>query len=165
MDIQKLRQAVFEKTGIRIDELDPVLSVVALNEVMFGDMLAAHHEIIAQYNGELDEKIGSLVVLHRKIAEISNDLVERANQAHLSAALKAAAEAKIEILNAARMAVSAELEKSVDIVTAAARQLTAAGKEAQIATRQNWLIGLVQGATGGIIGGLIVFAMVYLRQG
>lgn len=42
MDIQKLRQIVFEKTGIRVDEVDPVFTVVALNEAMFEDMIEVY---------------------------------------------------------------------------------------------------------------------------
>lgn len=39
MDLQKLRQTVFEKTGIRIDEVAPVFTVVALNEAAFEDLM------------------------------------------------------------------------------------------------------------------------------
>src|SRR4051794_29153883 len=109
MDIRKLRQIVFEKTGIRVDEVDPVFTVVALNEAMFEDMIEVYQQTLAKNNNELDEKIGSLVVLHRKLVDASQDLVERANQAHLNAALKAATEAKADIMTAARLAISAEL--------------------------------------------------------
>lgn len=120
MDIQKLRQVVFEKTGIRIDEIDPVFTVVALNEAVFENMIELYQQTMTKNNGELNEKIGSLVILNRKLVEASNDLAERANQAHLNAALKAATEAKADIMIAARLAVSAELEKAAAIITNAA---------------------------------------------
>lgn len=70
-------------------------------------MLEVYAQTLAKNNGELDEKIGSLVVL-RKLVDAAQDLAERANQAHLNAALKAATEAKADIMTAARLAVSAE---------------------------------------------------------
>lgn len=156
MDIQKLRQVVFEKTGIRIDEVDPVFTVVALNEAVFQDMLEVYAQTLAKNNGELDEKIGSLVVLHRKLVDAAHDLTERANHAHLNAALKAASEAKADIMTAASLAVSKELEKAAVIVTNAANQLASAGDKVKANSAQHWRIAITQAVIGGIVAGMVV---------
>lgn len=163
MDIQRLRQVVFEKTGIRIDEVDPVFTVVALNEAVFQDMLEVYEQIMAKNNGELDEKIGSLVVLHRKLVEAAQDLAERANQAHMNAALKAATEAKADIVTAARLAVSAELEKAAAIVTSAAHQLASAGDKVKANSAPNWGIAIIQAVTGGIVAGMLIVAALQFK--
>ena len=163
MDIQKLRQVVFEKTGIRIDEVDPVFTVVALNEAMFEDMIEVYQQALVRNNGQLDEKIGSLMVMHRKLVDASQDLVERANQAHLNAALKAATEAKADIMTAARLAVSAELEKAATIVTSAAYQLASAGEKVKANARHNWAIVIAQATIGGIVAGIVILAALHFK--
>lgn len=156
MDIQKLRQAVFERTGIRIDEVDPVFTVVALNEAVFEDMLEVYQQAMAKNNGELDERIGSLVVLHRKLVDAAQDLAERSKQAHLNAALKAATEAKAEIMTAARLAISTEVEKAAAIVTSAAHQLANAGEKVKANSAHSWAIAITQAVIGGIVAGIVV---------
>lgn len=42
MDQHKLRNQVFEKTGVRIDVDDPVFALVALNEAVLEDAVARH---------------------------------------------------------------------------------------------------------------------------
>jgi hypothetical protein len=42
MDHQKLRNLVFDKTGIRIDIDDPVFALVALNEAVLGEAVERH---------------------------------------------------------------------------------------------------------------------------
>jgi hypothetical protein len=163
MDIQKLRQAVFEKTGIRIDEIDPVFTVVALNEAVFEDMIKVYQQALTRNNGELDEKISNLVILHRKLVDASQDLVERANQAHLNAALKAATEAKADIMTAARLAVSAELEKAAAIVTSAAYQLASAGEKIKTNARHNWAIVIAQAVIGGIVAGTMILTALHFQ--
>ena len=163
MDIQKLRQVVFEKTGIRIDEVDPVFTVVALNEAVFQDMLEVYAQTLAKNNGELDEKIGSLVILHRKLVDAAQDLAERANQAHLNAALKAATEAKADIMTAARLAVSAELEKAAAIVTNAAHQLASAGDKVKANSTHRWGLAITQAVIGGIVAGMVVVAALQFK--
>jgi hypothetical protein len=163
MDIQKLRQIVFEKTGIRVDEVDPVFTVVALNEAMFEDMIDVYQQALAKNNNELDEKIGSLVVLHRKLVDASQDLVERANQAHLNAALKAATEAKADIMTAARIAISAELEKAAAIVTNAAHQLASAGEKVKANSQHSWAIAITQAVIGGMVAGMVILTAFQLK--
>lgn len=156
MDIQKLRQAVFEKTGIRIDEVDPVFTVVALNEAVFEDMLEVYQQAMAKNNGELDEKIGSLVVLHRKLVDAAQDLAERSKQAQLTVALKAATEAKAEIMTAARLAISTEVEKAAAVVTSAAHQLANASEKVRANSAHSWAIAITQAVIGGIVAGIVV---------
>lgn len=156
MDIQRLQNQVFERTGIRIDAVDPVFTVVALNEAVFEELMRAYQEAQTKSNGELDERIGSLVVLHRNLVAAGKDLTERADQAHLNAALKAAAEAKADIMMAARQAVSGEMEKAVAL-------LTKATEEAQAIGRRSWGIAIVQAAIGGIVAAMIVLAVLQIK--
>jgi hypothetical protein len=67
MDIKKLQLAVFEKTGIRIDDADPVFAVVALNDALLGELIATYQAAAEKNNFELNEKIGGLVEIHNNI--------------------------------------------------------------------------------------------------
>lgn len=156
MDVQKLRHLVFEKTGIKLDEVDPVFTVVALNEAMFEGLMEQYQETLAKNNGELDERVGSLVALHRNLVAAGQDLVQRADKAHVAAALKAATEAKADIVTAARVAVSAELEKSAAIITNAAHQLANAGEKVEAKARHSWAVAIMQAVIGGIVAGIVV---------
>lgn len=156
MDIQKLRQAVFQKTGIRIDEVDPVFTVVALNEAAFEDMLEIYQQTMAKNNVELDERIGTLVVLQRKLVDAAQDLAERSKQAQLTVALKAATEAKAEIMAAARLAISTEVEKAAAVVTSAAHQLANASEKVKANSARSWAIAITQAVIGGIVAGIVV---------
>lgn len=55
MDQVKLRNLVFEKTGVRIDVDDPVFALVALNEAVLEEAVERHiallHEASAQMTG------------------------------------------------------------------------------------------------------------------
>ena len=55
MDQHKLRNLVFEKTGVRIDVDDPVFALVALNEAVLEEAVERHiallHEASAQITG------------------------------------------------------------------------------------------------------------------
>lgn len=55
MDQQRLRNLVFEKTGVRIDVDDPVFALVALNEAVLEEAVERHiallHEASAQITG------------------------------------------------------------------------------------------------------------------
>ncbi|MFC0134549.1 hypothetical protein CR105_23135 [Massilia eurypsychrophila] len=156
MDIQRLQNQVFERTGIRIDAVDPVFTVVALNEAVFEELMRAYEEAQAKSNGELDERIGSLVVLHRNLVAAGKDLTERADQAHLNSALKAAADAKADIMTAARQAVSAEMEKAVALLAKATEEARANG-------RRGWGVAIVQAAIGGIVAAMIVLAVLQIK--
>lgn len=164
MDIKKLQLAVFEKTGIRIDEADPVFAVVALNEALLGELIAAHQLAAEKNNVELNEKIGGLVEIHRNIIAASKDLVERANHAHMAAALKAAAEARTEIMNSAREAISTELTKVASIVANTAHQLAIAGEKVKANTTRSWTIAIVQAVIGGIVAGMVVLVSLQIQH-
>jgi hypothetical protein len=156
MDIQRLQNQVFERTGIRIDQVDPVFTVVALNESVFEELMKVFLETQSKNVGELDERIGSLVVLHRNIVTASKDLAERADQAHLNSALKAAAEAKSEIFAAAKMAISAEMEEAV-------RLLKETTRDAQLTKKRTWGLAIVQALIGGIVASGLVLAILQIR--
>lgn len=156
MDIQRLQNQVFERTGIRIDAIDPVFTVVALNETIFEELMAVFLETQTKNIGELDERIGSLVVLHRSLVAAGKDLADRADQAHLNAALKAAAEAKTEIMAAAKHAVNVELEKALGVINGAS-------SEAQQSNRRSWSMAIAQATIGGIVSAGIILAGLHLR--
>jgi hypothetical protein len=156
MDIQRLQNQVFERTGIRIDAIDPVFTVVALNETIFEELMAVFLETQTKNIGELDERIGSLVVLHRSLVAAGKDLADRADQAHLNAALKAAAEAKTEIMAAAKHAVNVELEKALGVINGAS-------SEAQQSNGRSWGMAIAQATIGGIVSAGIILAGLHLR--
>lgn len=156
MDIQKLRTRIFEKTGVRVDESDPIFTLVALNESLLEDVITTFNETLGKNNAELDERIGSMVVAHRQLIAAAENLAERANQAHMAAALKAAAEAKTEIMKAAQQAISAEVEKSASIISTAASTLIDAGNRANVRQRQRWVVTSAQAVISGIVAGLVV---------
>lgn len=160
MDLHKLQTAVFEKTGIRLDHKDPVFALVALNEVVVADLLAAAHEQWAQNNEALDARIGGLVKIHDEILAASRNLAGRVDQAHLAAALKAATEAKTEIFKSARDAVSSEVGKAAMIFTHGVAQLEAAQRSASI---EGWAIAILQAAIGGMVAALTVLAVLAAR--
>ena len=161
MDIQKLRTRIFEKTGVRVDDTDPIFTLVALNESLLEDVIQTFNDTLGKNNAELDERIGSIVVAHRQLIAAAENLVERANQAHMASALKAAAEAKKEIMVAAQEAVSAEVEKSATIISTAANKLADAGNRVSVEQRQRWLIASAQAVISGIVAGIVVIATMH----
>jgi len=161
MDIPKLRTRIFEKTGVRVDDSDPIFTLVALNESLLEDVIQTFNDTLGKNNAELDERIGSIVVLHRQLVTAAENLVERANQAHMASALKAAAEAKKEIMVAAQQAVSAEVEKSATIISTAANKLADAGNRVSVGQRHRWLIASVQAVISGIVAGIVVVATMH----
>lgn len=156
MDISELQTAVFEKTGIRLDRTDPVFALVALNEVVIADLLTASQEQWVQNTSELDARIGALTKVHEQILAASKDLAARVNQAHMAAALQAAAEAKAEIFAAARDAVTSEVGKASKIITDSAAQLEKAGKRA---SSGSWTIAIVQAVIGGMVAAAAVLTV------
>ena len=156
MDIQRLQNQVFERTGVRIDAIDPVFTVVALNEAVFEELMKAFLETQTKNIGELDERIGSLVVLHRNLVSAGKDLAERADQAHLNSALKAATEAKSEILAAAKTAVSSEIKVAV-------RLLKEATDEVQKNKKRAWGLAVVHAMIGGIVASGLMLAILQIR--
>jgi hypothetical protein len=53
MDQQKLRNLVFEKTGVRIDVDDPVFALVALNEAVLAEAVGRHVALLDNATAEL----------------------------------------------------------------------------------------------------------------
>jgi len=164
MDIPKLRTRIFEKTGVRVDDTDPIFTLVALNESLLEDVIQTFNDTLGKNNAELDERIGSIVVAHRQLIAAAENLVERANQAHMASALKAAAEAKKEIMVAAQQAVSVEVEKSATIISTAANKLADAGNRVSIEQRQRWLVASAQAVISGIVAGIVVVATMHFIQ-
>jgi predicted nuclease of restriction endonuclease-like RecB superfamily len=161
MDIAKLRTRIFEKTGVRVDDSDPIFTLVALNESLLEDVIQTFNDTLGKNNAELDERIGSIVVAHRQLIAAAENLVERANQAHMASALKAAAEAKKEIMLAAQQAVSAEVEKSATIISTAANKLADAGNRVNVEQRHRWLVASAQAVISGIVAGIVVIATMH----
>lgn len=160
MDIKKLQQAVFERTGIRLDNADPVFALVALNEIVVAQLLASAEEGRTQTNAEMDAKIASMVKIYEQIVVASKELTARVDQAHLAAALKAAAEAKSEIMIAARDVIGAEVVKATAILTG--RNPLAATKAKVSAA--DWAIAITQAVIGGMVAASIVLtATTFLR--
>ena len=66
MDQQKLRNLVFEKTGVRIDVDDPVFALVALNEAVLEEAVERHiallHEASSQITGLPSRPVSSTAV-------------------------------------------------------------------------------------------------------
>lgn len=162
MDIQRLKLAIFEKTGIRVDDIDPVFVLVALNQAILEEYSNTLNASLSKNNAELDERIGSLVVLHRSIQAAGENLVERSNQAHMSAALKAAAEAKADIMTTAKTVMGEETEKTTEMLRNAAKQLEAASENNKHQMKLSWTIALIQAVIGGIVAGItVLIAMRY----
>lgn len=155
MDISELQVAVFRKTGIRLDHADPVFALVALNEIVIAELFSTVQGQWAESSYELDAKIGALVNINDQILTASKELSTRVNQAHMAAALTAAAEAKTQIFKAARDAISVEVGKSTSIITEAVAQVDAARKRAKF---DGWGIAIAQAVIGGMVAGIILFA-------
>lgn len=160
MNLHQLQLTVFEKTGIRLDHHDPIFALVALNEVVVADLIAASQEHWAQTNAELDTKIGALATIHQQILAAAQELAGRVDQAHMAAALKAATEGKAEIFRAARDAVTVEVEKSASIITNGTAQLDAARKRARSGS---WAIAILQAVIGGMVAAMIVLSVMLYK--
>jgi hypothetical protein len=164
MDIQRLKLAIFEKTGIRVDDVDPVFVLVALNQAILEEHANSLTDSLSKNNAELDERIGSLVVLHRSIQAASENLVERSNQAHMSSALKAAAEAKAEIMTAAKNAIGHETKKTAELLRDATQQLEVASEKYKSQVKQRWVIAMIQAVISGIVAGVTVLVSMHYWQ-
>lgn len=57
MDQQKLRNLVFEKTGVKIDVDDPVFALVALNEAVLAEAVERHVALLDDATAELAERL------------------------------------------------------------------------------------------------------------
>jgi hypothetical protein len=57
MDQQKLRNLVFEKTGVKIDVDDPVFALVALNEAVLAEAVERHVALLDEATAELAERL------------------------------------------------------------------------------------------------------------
>jgi len=160
MDIQKLRTAIFEKTGVRVDAVDPIFTLVALNEVVLDESIALFKNVQDKNNSELDERIGKMVALRDSIISATNNLVERANHAHKVAALSAAADVRNEIMDATKSAMHVEVKQSVSHILAAAERLAAASDEVREQKSRRWIIAIVQAIIGGIVAGSTILLFI-----
>ncbi|MDB5815716.1 MAG: hypothetical protein JWN23_2833 [Rhodocyclales bacterium] len=156
MDIKKLQTAVYDRTGIRVDQADPVFALVALNDIVLSELVDNYEQTLQRTHAELEKKFGSLLEIHKSIIAASKELADRADQAHLAAALKAAAEAKKEIMRAAQEAGSSEITKIAAVVANAAHQLALAGQQVKANGSRSWAIAIVQAVIGGIVASTIL---------
>jgi hypothetical protein len=60
MDQHKLRNLVFEKTGVKIDVDDPVFALVALNEAVLEEAVERHVALLNEASDELAGQLASL---------------------------------------------------------------------------------------------------------
>jgi hypothetical protein len=90
MDLNKLRTAVFEKTGIRIDTNDPVFALVALNEAVLTECVEQHVAILHQATEKLSEQTRQMLDAgerHKKLLQQIASLVEAGNAPGIAVAL------------------------------------------------------------------------------
>lgn len=160
MDIQKLRTSIFEKTGVRVDATDPIFTLVALNEVMLDECIASFKKAQDANNAELDERIGKMVELRNSMTTAANNLYERANQAHKAAALKAATDARAEIMEAMHV----EVKQAVSLIGSAADALVTASEQAREQKMGRWITATVQAVIGGIVAGTTVLLFIHYVQ-
>lgn len=160
MDIQKLRTSIFEKTGVRVDVTDPIFTLVALNEVMLDESIASFKKVQEANNVELDERIGKMVELRNSMTTAANNLFERANQAHKAAALKAATDARAEIIEAMHV----EVKQAVSRIGSAADELLAASEQAREQRMGRWITATVQAVIGGIVAGSTALLLMHYFQ-
>lgn len=160
MDIQKLRTAIFEKTGVRVDATDPIFTLVALNEAMLEESIAAFKVVQDNNNAELDERIGKMVELRNSMVSASNNLVERANIQHKAAALQAATNARAEIMEAMHI----EVKQAVSRISAAADELAVASEEAREQKMGRWITATVHAVIGGIVAGSTLLLYMHYMQ-
>ncbi|MBC7502211.1 MAG: hypothetical protein H7315_17200 [Herminiimonas sp.] len=74
MDQNKLRTLVFEKTGIRIDTMDPVFALVALNEAVLDDSVAQQAAVINAAADRLSEQADRLEAASQRYADLLQQL-------------------------------------------------------------------------------------------
>jgi hypothetical protein len=58
MDQQKLRNLVFEKTGVKVDSNDPIFALVALNEAVLAETVESHLALLDDATARLLEHAG-----------------------------------------------------------------------------------------------------------
>lgn len=93
MDQHKLRNLVFEKTGVRIDVDDPVFALVALNEAVLAEAVDRHVDRIEAASVELAERARAAGGLPRAHAAVSEFEPAPAVPAHAAQPATAAATA------------------------------------------------------------------------
>lgn len=164
MDIQKLRTQIFEKTGIRVDTVDPIFTLVALNEAMFEHYIASLNEAQSGVKDEIDERIGKLVALQRSIIVASDTLVERAGHAHKSAALKAAADARSAIIEETQNVMHAEVKQALALISTASKELADTSKAISEQNSKRLFTAFVQAVIGGIVAGSTVLIYMHYVQ-
>lgn len=67
-------------------------------------------------------------------------------------------------MTAARLAVSAELEKAAAIITNAAHQQANAGDKVKANAQHRWAIAMVQAVIGGTVADVLVLTALHLKQ-
>jgi hypothetical protein len=57
MDQQKLRNLVFEKTGVKLDSNDPIFALVALNETVLAEAVERHVALLDEATHQLAAQV------------------------------------------------------------------------------------------------------------
>ncbi|CAN5341669.1 hypothetical protein BH11PSE11_BH11PSE11_35070 [soil metagenome] len=81
MDLNKLRTAVFEKTGIRIDTNDPVFALVALNEAVLAECVEQQVRIANDATEKLAQQTSQLLEAGERNRKLLVQLSGTANTA------------------------------------------------------------------------------------
>lgn len=148
MDIDQLRNEVFAKTKIRLDETDPVFAIVALNEAVLDEWLQKANHALEENQLLLDEKLNALIEVHDQFLSQSRLWAEQARHSHKEFVLTTAVKAKAEVAEAAYKAIRAEL-RSVPRLS----PLDATAREEKQAHR--WMSAIVQGIVSGFIAAVL----------
>ena len=67
MDLNLLRTAVFEKTGIKVDTQDPIFALVALHETVLADSVAQQLNLIDDATARLQQQSSDLLATAEQV--------------------------------------------------------------------------------------------------
>jgi hypothetical protein len=146
MDRRKYIAELVEKTGVRIDEDDPIFAVVMLNQLILQDQKT-----------ELEALVGKLVMAAAKVPSAALEQFKQQADPVLNKALGSlrteAVTLKDDLGDAAERAVDRRIASTVELADSAVRKLETAAGIAANSTRQSvWIAAIL----GGIVGGAIV---------
>ena len=70
MDLNLLRTAVFEKTGIKIDTQDPIFALVALHETVLAESVAHQLNLIDDATARLQQQSSALLTAAEQVRNL-----------------------------------------------------------------------------------------------
>jgi L-lactate utilization protein LutC len=124
MDKTKLINLIFEKTGQKIGEDDPILSTLALNQAVLEDYVDRVTREVDAASSRIEVNAGALLAGSRAVLAETGKIVAEADKLHQAAAAKAAETAKTTLADeAARLVTDAARSAVQTVLEDAARQL------------------------------------------